>query len=128
LQSQVYHDRDNLIERVDSGATDESPFGSSLTTPVDEDIQLFHGIEERLMAKGEVEHVGTYGSAVIVEEQDGLNALSNTDLKMQEFSKNLLENVKVRPRPFGWGVLMSYSRLAVRPRAHGADSFCIIKS
>jgi hypothetical protein len=44
------------MEHVDSGATDDSPFASSLTTPVDEDVQLQlyqnHGlgigIEERL--------------------------------------------------------------------------------
>jgi hypothetical protein len=44
------------MERVDSGATDDSPFASSLTTPVDEDVQLQlyqnhglgMGIEERL--------------------------------------------------------------------------------
>jgi hypothetical protein len=47
------------MERVDSGATDDSPFASSLTTPVDEDVQLqlyqSHGlgmgIEERLFGK-----------------------------------------------------------------------------
>ena len=28
------------MERIDSGTTDDSPFASSLTTPVDEDVQL----------------------------------------------------------------------------------------
>ncbi|KAG6905627.1 hypothetical protein DXG01_001536 [Tephrocybe rancida] len=40
-----------LIERVDSDRTDESPFGSTLTTPVDEDVILFSGIEQRLVVK-----------------------------------------------------------------------------
>ncbi|GLB44362.1 hypothetical protein LshimejAT787_1602920 [Lyophyllum shimeji] len=38
-----------FIERVDSDRTDESPFGSTLATPVDEDVKLFAGIEQRLL-------------------------------------------------------------------------------
>ncbi|KAG5350463.1 hypothetical protein C0989_010943 [Termitomyces sp. Mn162] len=45
-----------LMERVDSDRTDESPFGSTLTTPVDEDVILFHGIEKRLVGKSHVSH------------------------------------------------------------------------
>lgn len=40
-----------LVERVDSGVTDESPFGSKLTTPTDEHVQLFSGIDARLLSK-----------------------------------------------------------------------------
>lgn len=100
--SQVYNDNGNALERVDSGATDDSPFGSSLTTPVDEDIQLFHGIEQRLLAKGEIETLATSGSAIYIGEQDGLDTslqsrhFSNAAFKSQEFSKGLLENSKVR--------------------------------
>lgn len=36
------------MERVESSSTNESPFGSNLTTPVDEDIQLFCRSEKRL--------------------------------------------------------------------------------
>ncbi|KAG6877526.1 hypothetical protein C0992_009804 [Termitomyces sp. T32_za158] len=44
------------MERVDSDRTDESPFGSTLTTPVDEDVILFHGIEQRLIGKPHISH------------------------------------------------------------------------
>jgi len=39
------------MERLDSENTDDSPFASSLTTPVDEDVELFSGIEARLFGK-----------------------------------------------------------------------------
>ncbi|KAG6887018.1 hypothetical protein C0995_002341, partial [Termitomyces sp. Mi166 len=47
------------LERVDSDRTDESPFGSALTTPVDEDVVMFRGIEQRLIGK-DVEGEGGY--------------------------------------------------------------------
>ena len=39
------------MERLDSENTDDSPFASSLTTPVDEDVELFSGIKARLLGK-----------------------------------------------------------------------------
>lgn len=100
--SQVDNSNGNALERVDSGATDDSPFGSSLTTPVDEDIQLFHGIEQRLLVKGEIETLATSWSAIYIGERDRLDAsiqsrhFSNAAAKSQEFAKGLLENSKVR--------------------------------
>ncbi|KAG6815961.1 hypothetical protein H0H87_009874 [Tephrocybe sp. NHM501043] len=49
-----------LHARVDSDRTDESPFGSALTTPVDEDVVLFSGIEQRLSGKTLVSHEDAY--------------------------------------------------------------------
>lgn len=40
-----------LMQRTDSEATDESPFGSSLTTPVDEEPPPFENIAERLLSQ-----------------------------------------------------------------------------
>ncbi|KAG5642742.1 hypothetical protein DXG03_002256 [Asterophora parasitica] len=80
------------IERVDSDRTDESPFGSALTTPVDENVELFSGIAERLLAKNAdgdlaVVHIGPHGDhldgyGLIKAVQDGEklsvgNALKN---------------------------------------------------
>ena len=45
------------MQRVDSDETNESPFGSELTTPVDEDVLFHQGIHERLDV---AEKVGGY--------------------------------------------------------------------
>ncbi|RDB18197.1 hypothetical protein Hypma_000507 [Hypsizygus marmoreus] len=88
----------NLIERVDSGGTDESPFGSSLTTPVDEDVELFTGIEQRLLAK---EQLGTIDASEIFlghhdDEISALpKALSKAARKGEEFSEELEDGRKL---------------------------------
>jgi hypothetical protein len=41
-------DEGHVIQRVDSGETNESPFGSNLATPVDGDAFFHKGIHERL--------------------------------------------------------------------------------
>ncbi|KAF9459384.1 hypothetical protein BDZ94DRAFT_1324806 [Collybia nuda] len=84
------------IERVDSGATNESPFGSNLTTPVDEEIQLFQGIEQKLPVKPETNTFGTSESSICVGEQEffaasaKLRPFSNAALESQEISEIIL--------------------------------------
>ncbi|KAG5634381.1 hypothetical protein H0H81_002168 [Sphagnurus paluster] len=54
----------NFIARVDSDRTDESPFGSALTTPVDEEVILFTGIEQRILSRS----LETYGKDAAVQD------------------------------------------------------------
>ncbi|KAF8817085.1 hypothetical protein BYT27DRAFT_7333009 [Phlegmacium glaucopus] len=50
-------DEERVIQRIDSGETNESPFGSNLATPVDEDAFFHQGIHERLDI---AEKIGSY--------------------------------------------------------------------
>lgn len=73
------------MERVDSGTTDDSPFASSLTTPVDEDIQLqlpghrlgMMSIEKRLFGLcKEKENRGIVESESAISDRPGRGAVS----------------------------------------------------
>lgn len=98
------------VERIDSGITDESPFGSSLTTPVDEDVQLFPGIEERLL-KSRIDLLGSAELATHVGSPNGLseysNSLSEAACKTLEFSQGILSRDKVREF-LAWGMALTH--------------------
>jgi hypothetical protein len=93
------------MERVDSGRTDDSPFASSLTTPVDEDVclQLYHshglgvGIEERLfvLPKGrEGINIRNSGSAIHLGSPDNVKG-KGAVVSEREFRKELEKKVCV---------------------------------
>lgn len=91
------------MERVDSGTTEDSPFASSLTTPVDEDVQIhFHnkdlrmGIEERLSGLCSEKNSGVFtGSAAVYA--DLLENRQGRDMSVSgnEFSRELEAKVSV---------------------------------
>jgi hypothetical protein len=95
------------MERVDSGTTDDSPFASSLTTPVDEDVglQLYQGhdlgmgIEERLfgLPKGkEGIEIMNSGSAIHVGSPDNVKGRGAV-VSEREFRKELEKKACVFP-------------------------------
>ncbi|KAG6885439.1 hypothetical protein C0993_001756 [Termitomyces sp. T159_Od127] len=63
------------MERIDSDRTDESPFGSTLTTPVDEDVILFPGIEQRLDEKSHSSHHEVEEGFTMIPNEGGENVL-----------------------------------------------------
>lgn len=92
------------MERVNSGTTDDSPFASILTTPIDEDVrlQLYQsqklglGIEERLLGlsnRKEGGDVRDSGSAMYVGSREGRvgrgGAVSEMEFR-KELEKKLL--------------------------------------
>ena len=84
------------MEHVHSAITDDSPFGSSLTTPVDE-IDGFHGVENRFGVK---ENAGVAsGLRIAVDADEGRfpatisHSLSKAVRQSQEFSSGLEEKV-----------------------------------
>ena len=90
------------MERVDSAMTEDSPFASSLTTPVDEEVQIhFHnkglrmGIEERLSGLCNEKKSGEFpGSAVyagLLENRQG----GEISVSRQEFNRELEAKVSV---------------------------------
>ena len=93
---------DNFIQRNDSTETDESPFGSGLTTPVDEDIlQPFDQIA-RLFADIDTTSIhGTPRPKTYNEFKDGTPAtpkprtLSKAVMKAKQFAQGLIQSKKV---------------------------------
>ena len=79
------------MQRVDSGATDDSPFASSLTTPVDEDVM---GIEDRVF--GMPEHgkqgggIRESGSAIYLGSEDGDGVEFRKELQKKACMNSLL--------------------------------------
>ena len=71
------------MERLDSEIADDSPFASSLTTPVDEDVELFSGIEARLLGKDAIRMGRNVGSQPVF-------------LAKGELDKSLFDRKKVR--------------------------------
>jgi len=58
------------MKRLDSEINDDSPFGSSLMTPVDEGVELFPGIEARLVGNGMDGNTGSQSDFLIDGELD----------------------------------------------------------
>jgi hypothetical protein len=66
----------NKFDRIYSTETDDSPFGSSLVTPTDEESDANQGIHERLDAAETI--LGYFGSKILSEEIDK-NTLAPND-------------------------------------------------
>ncbi|KAG6864404.1 hypothetical protein C0991_009729 [Blastosporella zonata] len=77
-----------FMERVDSDRTDESPFGSTLTTPVDEDVILFPGIEQHLIIKSLSSDRGTEGYK-LNSKVGGIDGQDDTKLMIDHSLRNL---------------------------------------
>ncbi len=88
------------MQRTDSEATDESPFGSGLTTPVDEDLQPFAGLHERLIAEFDLDLQETprpdrYQKFDTVDTPSKTRSLSKVVTKAKKFARGLVQSSKV---------------------------------
>ncbi|KAF8055206.1 hypothetical protein FPV67DRAFT_1745460 [Lyophyllum atratum] len=87
-----------VIERVDSDRTDESPFGSALTTPIDEDVELFPGIQQRLLAKDLDPHI--HGAPVYLGPHGaGLDTQGFLKVTQTEAKLSVGDALKAAPTP-----------------------------
>ncbi|KAK0451181.1 uncharacterized protein EV420DRAFT_1561310 [Desarmillaria tabescens] len=89
----------HFMQRTDSEATDESPFGSGLTTPVDEDIQPFAGLHERLIAEFDLDLQETprpdrYQKFDTVDTPAKTRSLSKVVTKAKKFVRGLVQGSK----------------------------------
>ncbi|PBK68227.1 hypothetical protein ARMSODRAFT_1085529 [Armillaria solidipes] len=87
------------MQRTDSEATDESPFGSGLTTPVDEDLQPFAGLHERLIAEFDLDLQETprpdrYQKFDTVDTPSKTRSLSKVVTKAKKFARGLVQSSK----------------------------------
>ncbi|KAK0219152.1 hypothetical protein IW262DRAFT_1462780 [Armillaria fumosa] len=87
------------MQRTDSEATDESPFGSGLTTPVDEDLQPFAGLHERLIAEFDLDLQETprpdrYQKFDTVDTPSKTRSLSKVVTKAKKFARGLVLSSK----------------------------------
>ena len=93
------------MERVDSALTNESPFGSNLTTPVDEDTQLFLQVQKRspddIHISGEISESGSAIYLLPERDEDGFStavtrSLSKAIRESQQFSTSVEDKVCYR--------------------------------
>lgn len=87
----------HIMQRTDSEATDESPFGSGLTTPVDEDLQPFAGLHERLVAEFDLDLQETprpdrYQKFDTVDTPSKTRSLSKVVTKAKKFARGLVQS------------------------------------
>ncbi|KAK0200572.1 hypothetical protein DFS33DRAFT_168115 [Desarmillaria ectypa] len=87
------------MQRTDSEATNESPFGSGLTTPVDEDLQPFATLHERLIAEFDLDLQGTprpdrYQKFDTVDVPAKTRSLSKVVTKAKKFARGLVQGSK----------------------------------
>ncbi|KAG6815790.1 hypothetical protein H0H93_008985, partial [Arthromyces matolae] len=87
-----------LIERIDSDRTDESPFGSALTTPVDEDVVLFDAVKSRRMESSDMYYGPQDEEAYELISKDGglLKVIGHDEPKLTKSSS--LQSL-ITPRP-----------------------------
>jgi hypothetical protein len=98
-----------MMERVDSGTTDDSPFASSLTTPVDEDVHL-QLYQNRKFGNSNVEikeidggHGGSRSAIYVGSPEEGPGrevVVCEKELFRQELEKKVCDFSREVPSPW----------------------------